>query len=176
MHIHLVCMWHVCIFLKRKSHSFHYLLKFVRRLKITPLLTLPTQSHPHPDWTSAHTSMTSNLVSLAQNPLQSLISNCPLHTCLWMLKNLQLVQNQAFHPPQQLSALLLYLLHHPENLGHPRLLPLPHSPHPSPLPILALPTHSPHLGLHQFSAVFLTDLPVSSHSLPSTQHSVPSPG
>ena len=26
----------------------HYILKFVKRLKITPLLTLPTQSHPHP--------------------------------------------------------------------------------------------------------------------------------
>lgn len=45
---HTSCMYVARIHFCEKSHNFHYLLKFVKRLQITPLLTLPTQSHPHP--------------------------------------------------------------------------------------------------------------------------------
>lgn len=34
-------------FFWKDSHSFHYLLKFVKKLQITLLLTLATRSHPH---------------------------------------------------------------------------------------------------------------------------------
>lgn len=85
--------------------------------------------------------------------------------------HLQLVQNQTYHPPQQLSALLFYSLHqplnphHPENLTLPGLFPLPHSPHvhpPSPSLLL-----SPHLDLHQFSDAVSSSLISPSHLTPS---------
>lgn len=150
--MYLLYMWHICIFFWKESHSFHYLLKFVKKLQITLLLTLATRSHPHSQTDhTTHFPVTSSSASLAQNPLQTLISNCLLHICLWMLhKHLQLNEYKIRHvisAPSQLSVLLLYSLHQPLSLssGKSELSWIPAFslfPHPSftkPLPRTILP-------------------------------------
>lgn len=104
-----------------ESHSFHCLLKFVKRLKTAPLLPLPISlTHIHRLNNYSHLD---DFQFCRSGPEFSKPSpNCLLPSCLWMPhKHLQLNLCKIKHSicPQQFNVLLLYSLHqllsHPEN-------------------------------------------------------------
>lgn len=145
IYTHIVAYMHFFL----ESHGFHYLLKFVKRLKTTPLFPLATNFthiHRQPLLTSRWLPMLFQWPRIFSKPS----SNCLLHICLRMLhKHLQLIIC-----PQPLNVLLLYSPHQPlSRPENPRailksflfLFPIPHPSSPSLL-------HCPNLGLHQFSA------------------------
>lgn len=104
-----------------ESHSFHCLLKFVKRLKTAPLLPLPINLiHIHRLNNCSHLDDFQFCMSGPEFSKPS--PNCLLPSCLWMPhKHLQLNLCKIKHIicPQQFNVLLLYSLHqllsHPEN-------------------------------------------------------------
>lgn len=97
-----------------ESHGFHYLLKFIKRLKPTP----PSyyQFHPHPQTEPLLTSlMASSAVSVAQNFLQTLIQLSAAHLPpdAPQTPPTQLVQNKHIICPQLFNVFLLCSLHQP---------------------------------------------------------------
>lgn len=86
IYTHIVAYMHFFL----ESHGFHYLLKFVKRLKTTPLFPLATNFthiHRQPLLTSRWLPMLFQWPRIFSKPS----SNCLLHICLRMLhKHLQL--------------------------------------------------------------------------------------
>lgn len=155
-------MWHICIFLERKNHSSHYLLTFVKKSNITPLLTVPTRSHPHPQTEPWLISPWLPILYHWPIILSKLSYPTVYYTfalgCSTSTFNSTDTKLNASTAPQTQCAPTLFTppitqsICHLANLSNAGLLPLhtvhippPHSSSPSLL-------HCPNLGLHQFSA------------------------